>query len=168
MHSSSINIRSVTLSDLEYINQVIKAAVMSWNLPERVKRLSLSSYFYTEQDLKHLEIFAAEDEKKNILGVAAWEPADSKDTPAGLTAILLHGIYILPSQHNQGIGQQLFRHVEQLVAEQQCDGLLVKAHEEANDFFIKQGMQQLTVEDSSRQYANRFWKPLNEIMPKQN
>lgn len=153
-----MKIRLATSKDIDAINAVVEAAVMSWSLPERVKRLSLSSYRYTALDVNYLAMLVAEDDKKNIIGVAAWEPADSKDTPAGKTAILLHGIYVLPSQHYQGIGQQLFRRVEKAVSEQQCDGLLVKAHEEANGFFTRQGMQPLQAEDPARQYANRFWK----------
>lgn len=135
---------------------------MTWSLPERVKRLSLSSYRYTEIDFNYLEIVVAEDDKKNIIGVAAWEPADSKDIPAGQTAILLHGIYVMPSHHRKGIGHQLFKAVEQVVYEQQYDGLLVKAQEDANGFFVSEGMSLLQVEDPSRHYVNRFWKTIDK------
>jgi hypothetical protein len=41
------------------------------------------------------------------------------------------------------------------------DGLLVKAQQDASGFFRAMGMQRLPVEDPARQYANRFWKPMN-------
>lgn len=156
----NVLIRSATQADLEPVNQLIKAAVMSWKLPERVKRLSLSSYYYSALDLSHLEIFVAEDDKQNILGVVAWEKADTRDAPAGQNALLLHGIYVDPKYHHQGIGSQLFRAAEEAVTQHRCDGLLVKAQEDANEFFIVQGMEKLPVEDTSRHYANRFWKAL--------
>lgn len=163
MSPLSIIVRPATTTDLDAINRVIEAAVMTWKLPERVKRLSLSSYRYTALDFKHLEAVVAEDERQNIIGIAAWERADAKDSPTGHTALLLHGIYVEPSHHHQGIGRQLFNAAEEAVRNQQCDGLLVKAQEDAKGFFISQGMCSLQVEDPSRQYANRFWKSLDRF-----
>ena len=131
---------------------------MTWDLPERVKRLALPSYRYTSTDLEHLEMVVAEDDRQATMGVAAWEPADAKDIPAGHTALLLHGIYVDPSYHHQGIGALLFQAAERAVRKRRRDGLLVKAQEDANGFFIAQGMSSLQVEDPLRHYANRFWK----------
>lgn len=162
MSTVGIKVRTATKNDLDAINRIIEAAVMIWDLPERVKRLSLSSYYYTEQDLNHLELVVAEDGQKNIKGVAAWEHADNKNTLTGHTALLLHGIYVDPAYHHKGIGHQLFQCAEQTAHEQQCDGLLIKAQEDANGFFISEGMSRLPIEDSSRQYANRFWKKIDK------
>lgn len=162
MTSLSIHIRPAKLEDLESINRVIEAAIMTWDLPERVKRLSLSSYRYTELDFKHLEIAVAEDTEPNIVGVAAWEQADRKDTPAEKTALLLHGIYVKPSLRHQGVGHQLFLQAEQAVHQHHFDGVLVKAQSGAEGFFKAQGMCRLKVKNSERDYANRFWKSLNQ------
>ncbi|KPJ90562.1 MAG: hypothetical protein AMJ53_13265 [Gammaproteobacteria bacterium SG8_11] len=159
---SQINVRSATKADLGAINGVIEAAVMTWDLPERVKRLSLSSYRYNEFDFEHLDMVVSEDSHRNVIGVAAWEQADTKDTPAGLTALLLHGIYVDPSHHHQGIGRQLFRAAEQAVSTNSYDGLMVKAQEDANGFFLSLGMCRLPVEDPKRHYANRFWKSADQ------
>lgn len=78
MPTVDVKVRAATKIDLDTINRVIEAAIMTWDLPERVKRLSLSSYYYTEQDLNHLELVVAEDGQKNIKGVAAWEHTDKK------------------------------------------------------------------------------------------
>jgi GNAT superfamily N-acetyltransferase len=133
---------------------------MTWDLPERVKRLSVSSYRYTGLDLKHLDMVVAEDASQGIVGVAAWEPADARDSPAGERTLLLHGIYVDPAQQRRGIGAALLRAAEQAAAEQHYSGLLVKAQEDATAFFIAQGMERLPVEDAARHYANRFWKRL--------
>ena len=156
-----IKIRLANKTDLYAINHVIEAAVMTWDLPERVKRLSLSSYRYNELDIDHLEMMVAVDNSENIVGIAAWEPADAKDTPAGHTALLLHGIYVNPDYHRQGVGRQLFRVAEHAVQEYHFDGLLVKAQQDATNFFISLGMSPLQVVDSMRQYSNRFWKSAN-------
>lgn len=155
-----INIRPAKREDLDNINRVIEAAVMTWDLPERVKRLSLSSYRYTDFDLEHLDMLVAEDQAHNILGIAALEPTNTKEIPAGRNPVLLHGIYVDPLHHHQGIGQRLFRKAEKMVYEHHYDGLLVKAQTNAEGFFIAQGMQRLAVENPERHYANRFWKSL--------
>lgn len=158
MSTLTVNIRHAKQEDLDNMNHVIEAAVMTWNLPERVKRLSLSSYDYTEVDFAHLEIMVAEDEKQNIIGVAAWEHAELKDTPAHLNALLLHGIYVDPTHYHKGIGKQLFQAAEQATKDKHFDGLLVKAQAGAEGFFLAMGMHPLSVENTGRQYANRFWK----------
>ena len=158
MPSFTVNIRPAKQADLEAINHVIEAAVMTWTLPERVKRMSLPSYRYTLADFEHLQMVVAEDDKYNVMGIAAWEPAEAKDIPPGHTALLLHGIYVDPAHQHQGIGRMLFSAVEQAVAKHRCSGLLVKAQEDASGFFLSQGMSRLQIEDPSRDYANRFWK----------
>ncbi len=55
MPTVDVKVRAETKIVLDAINHVIEAAVMIWDLPERVKRLSLSSYYYTEQDLNHYQ-----------------------------------------------------------------------------------------------------------------
>jgi len=159
MSSPTLHIRLAKKDDLAHVNHVIEAAIMTWNLPERVKRLSLPSYRYTDLDFKHIDMAVAEKDEHNIVGVAAWEEADPKDIPDGQTAMLLHGIYVAPRYHHQGIGQQLFEYVETSL-QSQYDGLLVKAQEEADGFFLIQGMQRIPVKNKKQDYVNRFWKHL--------
>jgi predicted N-acetyltransferase YhbS len=158
MPAPDIHIRPAKETDLEAVNRVIHAAVMTWDLPARVKRLSLPGYYYNAADFDQLVMMVAEDHRHNIVGTAAWEPADARDTPAEHTALLLHGIYVDPSHHHQGIGRQLFRSAEEAVRKLGFDGLLVKAQKGASGFFISQGMDRLPVDDPSRDYENRFWK----------
>jgi GNAT superfamily N-acetyltransferase len=164
MPSPDVHICPAREADLEGINRVIEAAVMTWHLPERVKRLSLPGYRYSSLDLEHLEIVIAEDDRQHTLGVAAWEPAEDGDAPAGKKALLLHGIYVDPPQHHRGIGRLLFSAAEHAVRNQDCDGLLVRAQQGANGFFIAQGMERLHVDSPARQYANRFWKSRTAIL----
>ncbi|MDT8403239.1 GNAT family N-acetyltransferase [Sulfuriflexus sp.] len=162
MTSLNIHIRPAGHADLEAINRIIEAAVFTWELPERVKRLSLSSYLYTDMDLEHLEVVVAESQQQGILGVAAWEQANSSDTPAGQTALLLHGLYVDPAFKRWGIGRQLFSEFAVAARRHGCSGLLVRAQSGANGFFISQGMSRLAPADSGRDYANRFWKKLEQ------
>lgn len=153
------SIRKATKIDLANINQIIESAVMTWKLPERVKRLSLPSYRYTKIDLAHFEIYIAE-KKGQIVGVAAWEEIKNSDAPDGKTGLLLHGIYVSPDNHHKGIGTQLFHSAEVAVKNKLVNGLLVKAQKDSVNFFIKLGMQELQVSDPDKDYANRFWKDI--------
>jgi GNAT superfamily N-acetyltransferase len=164
MRATDIDIRPAGQADLEAINRVIEAALMTWDLPDRVKRLSLPVYRYDSVDLDHLHIMLAEDGRQNIIGIAAWEQADAKELPAGSKALSLHGIYVDPSHHQQGIGSKLFRVVEAAVCKRGFDGLLLKAQQGANGFFISQEMQRLHVKDALHQYANCFWKSAASIV----
>ena len=109
-----VNLRVAKREDLDAINAVIEAAVMNWCLPERIKRLALPSYRYTNIDYEHLEILVAEIVDTGIVGVAACEMADPEEVP-GQQALLLHGLYVRPNVQHQGIGSQLFRAMETLV-----------------------------------------------------
>ena len=161
MPASLVRLRPAMLEDLDAINSVVETAVMTWDLPERVKRLVLPSYHYTEVDLKHLEIVVAVDARQHILGVAAWEQADIRDTPQGQLGLLLHGLYVLPAYHHQGIGRQLFQAASDSALKHRVDGLLVKVQQNANGFFDAMGMSQLPAEDAMRHYSNRYWKSMN-------
>ena len=157
MTTDNHSLRRAQRADLSAINRVISAAVMSWDLPERVRRLSLPTYHYSELDMAHLQMVVAEDRTGTIIGVAAWEPAEPKDAPAAHTALLLHGLYVSPSHHHRGVGTALFRRAEQTAREQLYHGLLVKAQEDAAGFFLAMGMERLTAEDERRHYAHRYW-----------
>ena len=154
-------LRVATSKDLDDINAVIEAAIMNWNLPERIKRLALPVYRYTISDYEHLEIIVAETAIKGIVGVAACEIADAAELP-GRTALLLHGLYVKPEVQHQGIGSQLFTAVEALVPEHGCDGLLVKAQTDAVGFFKVHGMQQIESTDPESNYAHHFWKAISK------
>lgn len=155
-------LRSATLQDLDAINAVIEAAILNWQLPERIKRLALPSYRYTQVDYENLEIIVAEMPEKGIVGVAGCEIAEPGEVP-GKQALLLHGLYVSPEVQHQSIGSKLFRVVEGLVVKHKCDGLLVKAQTDAVGFFEFHAMQRLESSTPEKDYAHRFWKPISLI-----
>jgi len=156
-----LTIREAGAKDLDETNRVVEAAFMTWDLPERVKRLSLPSYRYNEADLHHLHLVVAEVDDK-LVGVAAWEPAEAQDCPPGRSGLLLHGLYVLPKHMRRGTGRALVREAEAAARQEGFDGLLVKAQSEAIGFFERAGFQALPVEDQARHYDKRFWKAVNE------
>lgn len=159
MHDTFITL--ATKNDLPAINKIIEAAIMRWNLPERVKRLSLPSYFYNEQDLHHLDIVVAKQDE-NLIAVASWEQAENNDIPGNQTGLLLHGLYVHPDHQNQGIGKKLLEAAENAVRNKGLNGLLVKAQADATGYFIKQGMVEVEILNTTRDYAHRLWKLVSE------
>lgn len=157
---SSIVIRQAQKTDLDTINRVIESCVMGWDLPERVRRLSLVSYLYHSQDLDHLEMLLAEISGDEIVGVAAWEPAAAADLPQHKCGMLLHGLYVAPRYQHQRIGSRLIKAVLDVTHRQGQDGLLVKAQVDAVGFFQSRGFIQVPVENPKRDYPHRWWKPI--------
>ncbi|WP_026186181.1 GNAT family N-acetyltransferase [Thioalkalivibrio thiocyanodenitrificans] len=153
----STTLRIASRAELPDINGVIERAVMTWRLPERVKRLSLPLYRYDETDLGHLEVCVAEDEAR-IAGVAAWEPAETSDLPADRRGLLLHGLYVDPERQRRGIGNRLLGACVERARALGLDGVLIKAQSDAEPFFEKQGLERLPVRDESRDYVLRFWQ----------
>jgi GNAT superfamily N-acetyltransferase len=160
MDKSSLDLRVGSAADLDAINRVVEAAVMTWDLPERVKRLSLSSYRYQPHDLEHLELLVAEEADRGIVGVAAWEPADPRDAPPETRALLLHGLYVAPKRQRRGIGARVLEAAETAARAQGFDALLVKAQPSAEAFFRARGMERLPVLRPGRDYPHRFCKRL--------
>jgi len=156
-------LRPATPLDLRTVNGVIESAVNTWEVPERVKRLSVPLYRYSEHDLDFLNLVVAEAKSIGIVGVAAWEKADTADAPAGHSALLLHGIYVTPDQHRKGVGTRLFEAAEMAASAGGYDGVLVKAQPGAGDFFRALGLERVPVQDCFRDYPHRFWKPLKGL-----
>jgi GNAT superfamily N-acetyltransferase len=153
----AIGLQRLTDIDLDAANAVIEAAIMTWTLPQRVKRLSLPSYRYTPHDLAHLRLIGAKDPDGTLVGVAAWEPASPEETPPGTRGLLLHGIYVAPERHGEGIGSRLLDAALRAARETGADGLLVKASPDAQGFFRARGLRRLTRGHPARDYPHRYW-----------
>ncbi|MES9993846.1 MAG: GNAT family N-acetyltransferase [Candidatus Thiodiazotropha sp.] len=153
----TIFLRPMTRDDLESVNAIIEVCVMGWDLPQRVKRLSLGSYRYTEEDLDHLTAIVAVNAADEIMGVTTWEPADTNDLPQSQHSMLLHGLYVAPLHQGIGIGDRLIKSALEAVREQGMQGLLVKAQSDAIGYFQSRGFTKLPIENTNRDYAHRWW-----------
>jgi GNAT superfamily N-acetyltransferase len=90
--------------------------------------------------------------------VAALEEAAPGDLRPGQSGLLLHGLYVDPLYHGEGIGGRLLDAALEMVRERGMDGLLVKAQPDAVGFFQAMGMARLPVRDRERDYPHRFWR----------
>lgn len=155
---TDLHVRPALAADLPAINGVVERAVMTWKLPERVKRLALPSYRYHAHDLHHQRMLVAELADIGIAGVAALETAEPRDLPTALSGLMLHGLYVDPVWQGLGIGTHLIEAAFAACRETGHDGLLVKAQPNAASFFQSRGMQRLAVKDPDRDYPYRYWK----------
>ena len=138
----------------------VSRAVMTWSLPERVKRLAMPTYLYGAHELDHLDMTLAEDDAGHPVGVAAWEPADLRDCPAGQRGLLLHGLYVDPVHQGHGVGSRLLDAAAEQGRSGGYDGILVKAQADAEGFFQRRGLRSIPVLDPGRDYPNRCWLDL--------
>ena len=144
------------LGDLDAINRIVTRAIGTWNVSERVKRLSLPLYHYQPEDLDHLEFLLAMDDDRPV-AIAAWEPAEAEQLPAGQTGLLLHGLYVDPDVAGGGTGSSLLSACRDAAVEQGFDGVLVKATRDAVGFFERSGLIRLPVIREGRDYELRYW-----------
>lgn len=156
----SMKLRPMTIDDLDAANAVVEAAIMTWSVSDRVKRLSLPSYRYQPHDLDHLTLRVAEGAAGEVIGVAAWEPAEAADAPQAARALLLHGIYVETDLQGKGIGSRLLDASIQAARQGGFEGLLVRANPDAAGFFSARGLAHLPVEDPVRDYPHRNWLAL--------
>lgn len=156
-----LSIEPARVRDLDAVNRIVEAAIMTWKLPERVKRLSLPSYRYHADDLNHLDIRLALAASGDLLGIAAWESAEPRDAPDGHRALLLHGIYVDPAMHGSGIGSLLLEDGLDKARTESYRGILVKANRDARGFFTAKGLRPLAVDDPERDYPYRYWMELH-------
>ena len=156
----AIGIRKAGQNDLDKINAVVATAIDTWNLTERVKRISLPLYRYQQHDLNHLQTMVAEGGDHCILGIAALEQSDTSGLPDEGSSATLQGLYVDPDHHHMGVGSLLLQSIEEIAIATEAEGLLVKARPEAISFFERHGFKLLPVEDTSRDYPYRLWKTL--------
>jgi N-acetylglutamate synthase-like GNAT family acetyltransferase len=153
MNNMDIRLRKASLDDLDDINHVIEAGVMIWDLPARVKRLSLASYTYDAIDLQHLQIYIAEADRQCVAVIALDPEHITIDNN-----LLIHGIYVHPEKQGKGIGKFLIEAVENIARTLSASGLLVKAQKDAVGFFTATGMVKLPAHNKKRDYPLRYWK----------
>ena len=145
---------------LDRMNQIIAAAIGTWKLPERVKRIGLPLYQYHECDLPHMRFLIAKTGAcSDFFGLAALEDADTVESRQ-YGALWLHGIYVDPRVQRKRIGTRLLEAAEIFSVASNARGLLVRAQSGAVPFFEANGYKRLPIEDPARDYAHRFWKLL--------
>lgn len=152
----NISIRPATQTDLSSINSIIESAVMGWHIPERVKRLSLSSLNYSDDDFKYYQIMILE-----LDHIPAGVLAMDHDTYRQDNTSLIHGIYVTPDKQKKGIGTHLLAEAEKLAHQQQARHIMVKAQKDASGFFEACGMKKMAIENEQQDFSSRYTKAIS-------
>ena len=147
---------SASAAELVSANLVISSAVKSWQLPERLKRLSLPLLHYTEADLADYEILLCRNNAQ-VVAMAAWDNSHVYRGPDHISCALLHGLYVCFDHQGCGLGQRLQTAVGHRAAKHGFKGLLVKSQRVSTGYFANQGYQHTTEFDDDYPYL--FWKP---------
>jgi GNAT superfamily N-acetyltransferase len=155
----AIRLRDLDLPDLDDVNRVITAAIETWDIAPRARRLALPVYLYRADDFAHLTAIGASLDDE-LIGLVALEPADRRQVPEGRAAMLVHGLYVMPDQHGIGVGTRLIDAAVTASRERGLGGLLVRAERNAAGFFEKVGFSPLPVRDRQRDYPHRLWLDL--------
>lgn len=159
---TKVKLRSATADDLLFINGIIEAAVMSWALPERVKRLSMPNYRYDAKAFAGVHMQVASDVDGDIVGLIAWRAPADNDVLEDRKALLLHGVFVDTPNHRHGVGRTLVKCCIKAAKEQSLDGVLVKAQPDAFEFFQALKFEQLPVVDEELDYKHRYWLSTQE------
>lgn len=125
--------------DLTRVNQLVAAATESWGLSDRVRRLSLPSLLYNQDDLEHMTILVAQNHECRDIAVALWEPAAGWEALPGFNTALLHGLYVVPCGQGTGVGSRLLTTVCEQMSNSGFESVVGKVWRSADRFFSRRG-----------------------------
>lgn len=155
-----ISAHEANASDLHTVNRAIHESLVSWGLPERVRRLATPSLSYNETDLQHMTVILMTNAEGAGIAVAAWEEASSTEMPANARGVLLHGLYVIPHYQRRGLGTRLIELVAKRLTEQRMDGMSVRAWRDSIAFFLSRGFAPMDAECRPDIYPRRLWRAL--------
>jgi GNAT superfamily N-acetyltransferase len=153
-------IRDATMADLDAINAVVARAIHTWKLPDPGQAPRPAS----------VPVHAGGSRSPAAARAGAglrhrcrrrWEPANPRDLPGAGSGMLLHGLYVDPARHGQGLGARLLGDAAGAARDRGHEGILVRAQADAEGFFARRGFRRLPVLDEARDYAARLWLPLS-------
>jgi GNAT superfamily N-acetyltransferase len=143
-------------ANLPEVNRVISEALHSWGMSPRVYRLTLPSFLYSEEDVRHMQLVMTGDDS-GALGIAAWEEEVGSALMDRPLDILLHGLYVSPQWQRHGIGSNLLRVAMRRARHLGFRGITLTAWRDAEPFFIAKGFHPVDINQStSHTYPKRL------------
>ena len=120
--------RKAGIKDLNSINKVIELCLSNRPVSDRIKKLTLSSLLFKQDDFDYMAIWVAGEPITGVLGLQKINEG-----------MLLHSIYVNPSSSNKGVGSELLHHACLYTVMSNQNRLIVKAFYESIGFFKKIG-----------------------------
>jgi len=156
----AVAIRPAHRSDLDAINAVVEAAVMSWASTNQVRPGTVPDCSYHAIDLDLSMLLLVIGSQRHILGVVACGSADPVDTePGHNNALRLDGPYIHPAHDHQGIHGQLLDEARALARRQGRNGLLIQPRVPALDLLKAISMNTPPASDE-QPHSPHYWQSL--------
>jgi GNAT superfamily N-acetyltransferase len=144
-----------TPATLPAINDVLASSIAAWNLSDRLYRLSINAYRYSESDWIDHQFYGLRDQNNTLLAILVLND-DASELPGDQSCLQIHGLYVHSDHRHQGLGQRLIEEALDLAKRRHLDALFVKAHESAVSFFKKQRFEHIPVTDEVRDYPHRL------------
>ena len=142
--------------DIAAANEIIGAALLTWTVSDRVRRLIADTYRYHADDAADVWLGRVDGRPVGVLGLLRAGGA-ARDMPAGST--LLHGLFVSPDHFGKGYGAALVRHALGVAAASGSTQLLVKANRDARLFFERVGFEKTDIIDYPHAYVMRIAPP---------
>jgi len=155
-----ISVHEATASDLHTVNGIITESIVSWGLPDRVRRLATPSLTYNESDLKHMSVIFLINADGSGIAMAAWEEASGLDVPENTKEFLIHGLYVVPACQQRGLGTRLIELVANRISHRKSGGMTVRAWRDSVAFFLSRGFAPIKPDSSTDTYPQRLWRSL--------
>ncbi|MCH8552657.1 MAG: GNAT family N-acetyltransferase [Natronospirillum sp.] len=159
---SDIHLREISASELDKANQLVVAAIQSWDMPPRLLRLVAGTHQYEAADFQTMRLFLLDNDNEETVGMLAVEDYPGEEAGCAERVLLLHGLYIHPEYHGRGFGRAAVSATQHLARDGGFAGVLIKAHSSAKGFFNRLGLQHLPVRDDTTDYPYRYWWPASK------
>lgn len=153
-----ISANEADAGELHAVNRVVSDSIVSWGLPERVRRLALPSLSYNETDLQHMTIILLTNSEQKGIAIAAWEEASRSEIPENCRGALIHGLYVVPEYQQRGLGTRLIELVAKRMAGLNNDGMAVRAWRDSLAFFRSRGFEPMHSETAPDTFPRRLWR----------
>ncbi len=142
--------------DIAAANEIIGAALLTWSVSDRVRRLIADTYRYHADDAADVWLGRVDGRPVGVLGLLQAGGALT-DMPGGST--LLHGLFVSPDHFGKGYGAALVRHAHAIAAGAGSTRLLVKANRDARRFFERVGFEKTDLIDYPHAYVMKIALP---------
>ena len=156
MPEQRFNIIKGNTGTLESANSVIRSAVASWDLPERLKRLSAPVLQYSEIDLKDYE-YALCIYRRRVIATAFWRIIHWQDR------IDLHGLFTAKPWQGIGAGGQLQKYIVENSGHPSLNHIYVKAHRCATSYFESTGYKKINPDEHASLYPHQYKKEISSL-----
>ncbi|MEC8126158.1 MAG: GNAT family N-acetyltransferase [Pseudomonadota bacterium] len=144
-----------TRERLQAINTVLTSSITTWNLVDRLRRLSSDTYHYRESNLIDDQVYGLRAQNKTPPAILALND-NALELPRDLSSLQIHCLCVHADYQRQGLRQHLIENALKLAQMRHLNAVLVKSHESTVSYFEKQGFRLTPVIDEVCDFPYRL------------